>query len=264
MRDMVKTMTTKDSISFYFNKADRRLFNTAQKEHWSNIEQSYLKLRKKYLLEIPIIIEGTHKEWVMARVNLHTTTSIMRLLYLVESFCEEAKKFNSVAAAVFVKAMVEIPLHLGYLTWILDEHNDFESIRSELSKIAFGNRDRVTGLTSSSRISQREFYTRSDAMVYKFFKEQASTINIFEKLYKDANVTGHNNFEGREMLCGLQNDGIWKAKDRKELFVFYSNNIFQFFMDCDIILSISSIFLDVIEHYLRQLPTNFSKVLKVV
>ena len=251
--------TNIDSIVFDFSEEDKKLFSDDQKRHWANIQGFYEKLKARCSGEIEIPISASHKEWITARVNLHITTSLMRLLYLVEGFCGVTKNFNSVASAVFVKAMTEVPLHLGYLVWILVEHNDFESIRIELSKLAFGNRDKGVGLTVSSKISQKDLYTHSDAMIGKFFKDQPSTINIFETLYKEANATGHHNYEGRNMLCGLQNNSTWYAKDRKELFVFYSNNIFQFFMHCDAILGMSHVFLNAIDHYLNQLPDNFKK-----
>jgi len=251
--------TNINSIAFDFSEEDKKLFSDDQKRSWANIQSFYEKLKAHCLEEIKIPISVSHKEWITARVNLHTTTSLMRLLYLIEGFCGVAKNFNSVASAVFVKAMVEVPLHLGYLVWILAEHNNFESIRDELSKIAFGNRDQGTGLTAGSKISQKDLYTRSDTMIKKFFKDNPSTINIFETLYKEGNATGHHNYEGRNMLCGLQNNGTWHAKDRKELFIFYSNNIFQFFMYCDAILGMSYIFLKATDHYLNQLPNNFKK-----
>lgn len=254
---MIQTNT--NSISFVFSEDDTKLFNDDQKRHWENIQKFYEKLQKRCLPEIEIPISASHKTWITARVNLHTTTSLMRLLYLVEGFCDVSKKFNGVASAVFIKAMTEVPLHLGYLVWILSEHNDFESIRAELSKLAFGNRDKGVGLTVSSKISQKDLYTHSDAMIKKFFKDQPSTINIFETLYKEANATGHHNYEGRNLLCGVQNNDTWHAKDRKEWFVFISNNIFQFFMHCDAILGMSNVFLGAMDHYLSQMPENFNK-----
>jgi hypothetical protein len=255
---MIETNT--NSINLVFNEEDTKLFSDDQKRHWENTQKFYGKLRERCLPDIEIPISTSHKKWITARVNLHTTTSLMRLLYLVEGFCDVSKKFNAVASAVFVKAMTEIPLHLGYLVWILAEHNDFESIRTELSKLAFGNRDKGVGLTVSSKISQKDLYTHADAMIKKFFKDQPSTINIFETLYKEANATGHHNYEGRNLLCGVQNDDTWHAKDRKEWFVFMSNNIFQFFMHCDAILGMSDVFLNAIDYYLNQMPENFNKI----
>lgn len=246
-------------IAFDFSEEDKKLFSDDQKQHWANIENFYEKLKNRCLPEIEIPASASHKKWITARVNLHTTTSLMRLLYLAEGFCGVSKNFNAVASAVFAKGMIEIPLHLGHLAWILAEHNDFESIRTELHKLAFGNRNKETGLTTSSKISQKDLYTHSDEMIKKLFKGQSTTINIFETLYKEANATGHHNYEGRNVLCGVQNNDIWHAKDRKEWFVFISNNIFQFFMYCDATMEMSDIFLKAIDHYLNQLPENFKK-----
>ena len=252
--------TNLNSIALNFSEEDKKLFSEEQKRHWENIQKFYEKLQKRCLPEVKTPISASHKIWITARVNLHTTTSLMRLLYLVEGFRDVSEKFNGVASAVFIKAMTEVPLHLGHLVWILSEHNDFESIRAELSKLAFGNRDKGVGLTVSSKISQKDLYTHSDAMIKKFFKDQPSTINIFETLYKEANATGHHNYEGRNLLCGVQNDDTWRAKDRKEWFKFISNNIFQFFMHCDAILGMSDVFLSAIDHYLNQMPENFNKI----
>ncbi len=251
--------TNLNSINFNFSEEDKKLFSDDQKRYWENISKFYQKLKIRCLPEIKIPISASHKEWITARVNLHVTTSLMRLLYLTEGFCAVSENFNAVASAVFIKAMIEVPLHLGYIVWILAEHNDFESIRTELFKLSFGNRDKGVGLTVSSKISQKDLYTRSDEMIKKFFKDQPSAINIFETLYKEANATGHHNFEGRNLLCGVQNDDTWHAKDRKEWFVFISNNIFQFFMHCDAIFGMSDILLKATDHYLNQLPENFQK-----
>ena len=251
--------TNNKLIALHYNEEDKKLFNDNQKRYWENIQKFYEKLQKRCLPEITIPKSASHKEWITARVNLHTTTSLMRLLYLVEGFIGVSESFNAVASAVFVKGMTEVPLHLGHLAWILSEHNDFESIRTELFKLAFGNRDKGIGLTVSSKISQKDLYIHSDAMIKKFFKNQPTTINIFETLYKEANAIGHHNYEGRNLLCGVQNSDTWRMKDRKEWFVFISNNIFQFFMHCDAILTMSDIFLNAVDHYLNQLPENFLK-----
>jgi hypothetical protein len=58
------------------------------------------------------------------------------------------------------------------------------------------------------------------------------------------------------MLCGLMNHetGNWSVKDRKEIFQFYSNTIFQFFLYADTILTMSNIILNHIDNHLDSLP----------
>lgn len=249
--------TTSESISFDYSDSDRALFKNGQEKHLKEIEKFYLEIRSKCTHTLTISKSGTHKEWVTQRVEMHMITSLMRLLYLTESFRDSALKFNAVAVAVHVKAMVEIPLHLGYLVWILSSHSKFEDIRSEIIKLAWGIRDKDTGLTAKSNISQETFHTRADEMLEKHFKEEPSTIKIFRTLYKDANATGHHNFEARNVLIGVQKDEIWEIKDRKNWFIFLSSNIFQFFLEASTILAMSSIFVNVIDYYLAHLPDNF-------
>jgi hypothetical protein len=196
---------------------------------------------------------GIHKDWLKARVDLHVTTSLMRLLYLVESFVDSANKFNAVACAIHIKAMAEIPMHLGYINWVLYSHNSFGEIKEHLHKIAFGNRSKESGLTKSAKVSQKDLYKHSDEMLKKFFKHDQKSINMMERLYKEANATGHNNYEGR-MLTGVQHGDTWTPRDRKEWFVFYSSNIFQFFLHCDLALGVSSTFLKAIDHYFDEIP----------
>ena len=247
--------TNKPEIFFHYNKTDRGLFDSAQKEHWKSIEGAYKKLSCRCKKEITMPIQATHKEWITSRVNSHINESVIRLLYLTEAFCEESKKFNTPAAAVLIKSMVEIPLHMGYLLWIVSENHSFEKIRKELAKIAFGNRDKNTGLTTTSKITGKEMYEKADSMMEKIFKEesQKSTIKIFETLYKQSNTTGHHNYEAR-MLCGLTNNSVWKVKDRKEQFQFFTNKLFQLFLHCDTILGIASIFWNATDHYTNQIP----------
>lgn len=89
----------------------------------------------------------------------------------------------------------------------------------------------------------------------KHFKQNK---NFFKWLYQESNVIGHHNYEGREMLCGIMNkQGVWRAKDRKDLFMFYNNNIFQFFFYCDAILGMTKILLDAMDHYVTQLPEYY-------
>lgn len=45
--------------------------------------------------------------------------------------------------------------------------------------------------------------------------------------------------------------------DRKDAFVFWSNNIFQFFLYGDAILGNTYTFVDAIKHYLKQLPEYY-------
>ena len=245
--------TTLATVRFSYPEDDRRLFTDDQKRHWQNIESMYPKLRARCLPSIQLPQSGAHNKWVAARVNLHATSSVMRLLYLTESFVDACLKFNSVTVATHVKAMVEIPMHLGYLVWILDTHSDFQEIRKELANIAWGERDARTGLTFRAKISQKVFYSRADEMIRKFFPE-GQNINIFETIYKEANAIGHHNHESRNMLVGLMPHDTWQPKDRKEWFVFWSNNIFQFFLHCDAILGESHMFLNAIDHYLGQMP----------
>ena len=86
----------KPIIKFSFSKEDKKLFKPEQKKHLKNIEKYYLKLYGRCIKKIPTPIEATHKEWITARINLHSNTSVMRLLYLTETFCYSSKKFNSV------------------------------------------------------------------------------------------------------------------------------------------------------------------------
>ena len=257
------TQTNLDSIKFSYSEEDRKLFNDEHKRHWKNIEDLYVKLRGKCSEKIEIPISATHRRWITQRVNLNVTTSLMRLLYLVESFCDASKNFNSVAAAVHIKAMTEIPLHLGYLVWILDSQKDFQSIRTKLYEITFGNKDPKIGLTASGKISQKTLYTRADEMINKFFKDDPEQINIFEMLYKWGNSIGHHNYEGRNILIGVMNDDTWEVRGRKTWFVFMSE-LFQLFMHCDSTLAMSWVFLDAIDHYLNQIPENMTCDQKVI
>ncbi len=249
--------TTLPSISFGYSEADKSLFHNDQERHWKDIEESYIKLRTRCKEELIISKEGTRKAWITQRVEMHMVTSLMRLLYLTESFKNAAMEFNSAAVAIHIKAMAEIPLHLGYLVWILSSHTKFEDIRSELAKIAWGTRDADTGLTTRASIGQKTFYTKADEMIALHFKDQPSTIKIFETIYKEANATGHHNFEGRNILMGVQKGDVWKPKDRKEWFVFLSSNIFQFFLHCGTILFMSEVFVKATDHYLEHLTTQF-------
>ena len=249
--------TNPNNIRFSFSEADEALFDEQQRLHLKSIEENYVELKKYILPEIEIIQSGTHKEWIRARMNSYITTSLMRLLYLTESFTGASTSFNAVTSAVHVKAMVEIPLHLAYLVWIVSEHHTFEEIRTELAKISWGNRNPETGLTQSANITQRQFYEKADLMVQMIFKDSADTINLFETIYKEANATGHHNYEGRNVLVGVQNKDVWKMKDRKEWFVFISKNIFQFFLQVNTILFMSKVFVDAINHYVDQLPDYF-------
>ncbi|HSE34925.1 MAG TPA: hypothetical protein VLB83_02260, partial [Candidatus Paceibacterota bacterium] len=210
--------TNAESIKFNYSNEDLLLFNDDQKRHQKNIEEFYIKLRARCLSEVEIPISASHKVWITSRVNQHVTSSLMRLLYLAESYCDSALKFNAAGCAVTIKAMLEIPFHLGYLTWILDQQQTFGGIRAELGKIAFGEKDPASKLTGRSKISQKVFHQRADEMMKKFFQSKPSDIKIFETIYKEANATGHHNSEGR-MLVGWKNDDTWRAKDRKEAFV---------------------------------------------
>jgi hypothetical protein len=249
-------LTNLDSIDFAYSEEDRKLFESEQYEHWDNIQKHYIKIRKRFKLEVHLPQTGTHKEWIRSRVDMHVAQSLMRLLYLVEEFCSASLAFNSVAAASLIKSMAEIPLHLGYIVWVLREHNDFEKIRIELGKIAFGNIDPKSGLTTSGKISNKDLYIKSDIVINKMFEDNSSERGIFESIYKDSNATGHHNYEGR-MLTGIQNKDIWKAGDRKSLFLFFSNKVFQIFLHCDVILGMTTVLLKAIDHYLDQLPINF-------
>jgi hypothetical protein len=246
--------TTLESISFDYSEADKTLFQNGQEVYWKEIEEFYIKLRARCKNELKISESGTHKEWITQRVEMHMVTSLMRLLYLTESFRDSSTKFNAAAAAIHVKAMVEIPFHLGYLVWILCSHNKFEDVRAELAKVAWGIRDEETGLTSKASITQKTFYTRADEMLDKHFAGEPSTLEMFRTLYKEANATGHHNYEGRNVLVGVQKGDTWQTKDRKEWFVFLSSNIFQFFLYAGTIMGMSSFFVNAIDHYLNQLP----------
>ena len=249
--------TTPTSIFFNYSDADKVLFKNDQERHWKDIENFYIKLRARCKDELKLSDRGTHKEWITQRVEMHMVTSLMRLLYLVESFRDSAINFNVAAVAIHIKAMVEIPFHLGYLVWILSSHAKFEDMRTELAKLAWGNRDEDTGLTHQANITQNTFHIRADEMIEKHFKDQAATVKIFRTIYKEANATGHHNYEARNLLMGVQKDDVWAPKDRKEWFVFLSSSIFQFFLHCSTILIMSSFFVRAIDYYLENLPDRF-------
>ncbi len=251
-------MTNINNIKFEYSPEELELFSSDQREFLNRIEIYYAEIKKKCRDNIKIVITGTHKEWITARVNLHVNTSLIRLLYLTESFCDASNKFNSVAVASHLKSMVEIPMHLGYLVWIISEHKKFEEIKTELSKIAFGKRNPKNNLTYKAKITQKEFYKTADLMLKKIFHESPEDVNVLETIYQEANATGHHNYEGRNVLTGFQNGdetgGTWKQKNRKEWFIFISGNIFQFFLYATTILSTTKVLEEAIEHYLNQLP----------
>jgi hypothetical protein len=249
--------TNLDEIKFRYSKEDRALFDDFQRRYFDNIEKNYIKLKAYCLPEIEVVQSATHKEWIRARINLYVTTSVMRLLYLTETVTEASNNFNAVTVAVHIKAMIEIPFHLAYLVWILSEKHTFEEIREELKKVAWGIPNPDTGLTYRTNVTQREFYEKADLVTKKLFNETPDMLNVFETIYKDANATGHHNYEGRNVLVGVQNDNTWKMRDRKEWFVFLSKNIFQFFLQADTILFMSDVLIKAINHYVDQLPDNF-------
>lgn len=247
--------TNINSISFSFSKKDRSLFDESQQQYWQDIEKFYTKLKKRCKNKIYLPQTGTHKEWVVSRIDYYTTPSLMRLLYLTEAFCDSAENFNAVSCASLIKSIAEIPLCLGHIVWVLDKQYDFETIRKELKKIEFGNRDSKTKLSFSGGILHKDLYKHSDEIRRKLFKDNSSAINIFEALYKEANMIGHHSYEAR-MLCGIQDKDFWEVKDRKEQFVFFSSNIFQFFLYCYTIMSMSDVFMNAIDHYLKHLPDS--------
>lgn len=250
------------SIKFGYSKEDLILFDDIQRGYFDNISKNYLKLKEYCLPEVEVIQSGTHKEWIRSRMNLYITTSVVRLLYLTESFAEASVNFNAVTVAVHIKAMVEIPLHLAYLVWIVSEKQTFEEIREELKRLSFGIKNPDTGLTQKANITQKDLYQNADLVIKKLFNETSEIMNIFETIYKEANATGHHNYEGRNVLVGVQNGDIWKPKDRKEWFVFLSKNIFQFFLQADTILFMSDTLIDAINHYIDQLPDYYPEPVK--
>src|SRR3989344_408055 len=98
-----KVNTTLLSVSFNYDRADRELFESDQQRQWHNIEDLYRKLRSRCLLETPLPVKCSPKEWLTTRCRFYETNSLMRLLYLTESFRDSAKKFNAVAAAIHIK-----------------------------------------------------------------------------------------------------------------------------------------------------------------
>ncbi len=251
-----------DSIKFRYLEEDVALFGDIQRGYFDNISKNYLKLKEYCLTEVEVIQSGTHKEWIRSRMNLYVTTSVSRLLYLTESFAESSVNFNAVTVAVHVKAMIEIPLHLAYLVWIVSEKQTFEEIREELKRLSFGIKNPDTGLTQRSNITQKELYQNADFVVKKLFNETPEMMNVFETIYKEANATGHHNYEGRNVLVGVQNGDTWKLKDRKEWFVFLSKNIFQFFLQIDTILFMSDVLVKAINHYVDQIPDYYPEPVK--
>lgn len=253
--------TTLETLSFEYSDEDAALFQNDQRKHWESVERYYPLLRARCLEEIPTPIETNQREWVRTRANRLLTTSIMRLLYLGESFRDASLKFNGPAAAIHAKAMVEPVLHIANIAWILENHNtDFEQIRREFDQMAWGRRD-GGGLTTRARISNRQLYTRADELMHRLGSGEydAPVVKVFETLYQEANATGHHNFEGRDILIGVTDENdVWHPKDRKEWFIFMSSNIFQFFLYTSTVFSMSNIFAGIIDHYLERLLERLS------
>lgn len=245
-------MLGRESIKFRFSKKDLKLFKVVQKGYFRDIEKRYSELRGHCVAEIFLPQTGTHKEWISSRANFHVNDSILRLLYLTEAFCQVTKQFNGPAAAVLVKGMVEIPLHMGYLLWVISDHDQFEQVKEKLHQLSFGKRDPKTGMTSISNVKAKEMHQKADTMMRRMFKDKPGSIDIIERLYKESNATGHFNYDAR-LLTGIQNGAEWKAKDRKELFCFVAHDIFQFFMYCDTALFVTGIFYKAIQHRLGQM-----------
>lgn len=243
--------TVSPSINLY-SKEERKLFPKTQQRFFSDIAKNYKLLHGQYVDTVILPESGTHKEWIAARVTMHVNSAIMRLLYLTESFAHSANAHNGVACSTLVKGMVEIPLHLGYLVWVLSSDHNFKKVRRELDKMAFGSRDAKTGLTSVSKVNNKEMYQKTDEQMGKLFEDKKIT-DIFERLYKESNAVGHHNYEAT-MFCGLQNGDTWHSKDRKENFIFLTSKIFQIFLYVSTILFMSNMFLKAIRHYQKHMP----------
>lgn len=256
-------MTTQETINFNYSPEDVKLFKNNQEVNWRAIENSYIQIRLRCMGEIIMPSTASHKVWIEARVNRLLVTSIMRLLYLGESFQDTSLKFNAPSTAVHVKAMVEPVLHVANLVWILRHKDNFDEIRAELARMAYCNRA-TNELTTSAKISQKELYTRADELIHLYTEGvEKEYPNLFQILYQDSNATGHHNFEGRDMLIGLPDkQNVWRPKDRKEWFIFLSSNIFPFFMYTRMIFSMTSIFIGEIDYHLENMPDTLPRTKK--
>lgn len=241
----------KDAIKIY-SKTQRKLFDKDQRRLIKNIEETYVELRALCVDHVDLPQTGTHKEWIKSRVLLQTNFAIVRLLHLTESFAKSARDFNGAACSTLAKGMAEIVLNMGYICWIVSSDHDFKKIQKELDKLMWGNRDQETGLTSSGKVSHRDMYERADEEMAKLSGKK-EVVDTFEKLYKGSNAVGHHNYEAT-MFCGLQNEDVWNAKDRKESFFFLVEKIFQLFLYASTTLVMTKIFLTAINHYVESMP----------
>lgn len=242
-------------LVFNYSDEDIKLFDSKQHAHWKSIEDFYLKLNNECLSEIRLPQVCPSQEWVVSRVHLHVSQSLLRLLNLTEAFCNASKEFNIMSAAALIKAMTEIPLHIGYILWILRTHKDYSVARKKIMELAIGERDSITGFTSKSRVGQKTLYIRADEVIRDLFGNKSSDVGIFETLYKESNVVGHNNFEAR-MLTGIYDlkENIWRAGGKKDLFILFTNGMFPLFFYCDAILSMSYVLFQAIDRQLKTTP----------
>lgn len=171
---------------------------------YTNIDLNYLVTDPKHI-----------HAWILKL----TSATLLRSLYIRNAFVESFNARNTVSLYFPLKAWFEVVGVLAAMLDFLEQQLSPNELFKQLEPYMLGNRGK--GSLRIGRIDSRNVQTmieKADKYLQKMVKEtsnqetESAPDKFFTDYYDQASNPTHPSFDAHEMVGGIQEGGIWKAK----------------------------------------------------
>ncbi len=162
--------------------------------------------------------DSNHKyAWVLKVVS----ANLIRSIYIRNDVVEAINTRNITALFLGLKAWFEIVGVLAAILDILEKNLDNEEFSETFICYALGNKGkgklRVGEIEGKSVMAMIEKADKYDQKISKRVGKESKTKTFFTDFYDVASNPSHPSFEAYELVGGLVEGGVWKAKEPGEV-----------------------------------------------
>ena len=195
-------------------------------EDFELIDNYKQKIGKYMYDNIKIGKESDFETFIQSRIQLYLSQTLLRSLFLKDQIMKALNANNFPAFYALLKAFMEIPAQLGYLTYILYEDKPIEELRESLRKLVFAHSGGLTTEINLKPINIMTMLDKTDIVLENieiFGKTDINEIKQIKKekimrtVYEDICNFGHPNFMSHLSVGGINKKGYWKSKNPKKL-----------------------------------------------
>lgn len=190
-----------------------------------NAISSYLESIGGFIYtNIDLNYEVTDPKHIHAWLQKLISANLLRSLYIRNSFVELFNARNTVGIYFPLKAWLEIVGVLAVILRLLEKDPPREELFKALEPYMLGNRGKGSlRIGTKESVNVQTMIGKADEYLQKLMKDSSNGKDesvegaFFTDYYDQASNPTHPSFDAHEMVGGIREGGIWKAKTPDEI-----------------------------------------------